>query len=161
MGLEFGEGHLDRIEVRAVSWQVTYGGSSGFNQVPDGGDFVGGEVIKDDDVSGVKLRTQDMLKVSREHLGIDRPLDKERGGHAIMAQSRQKSGALPVTVRFSRLTSLAYRRTPVTSGHLGVDASLINEDQPPHVPERLLSPPVAASQDQIRPVLLGGARRFF
>ncbi len=85
MGLEFGEGHLDRIEVRAISWQVAYGGPSGINQVANRDDFMGSEVIKDDDVSGVKLRTQDVLKGSREHFSIDRPLDKERGGNAIMA----------------------------------------------------------------------------
>ncbi len=61
---------------------------------------MGGEVIEDDDISGVKLRTQDVLKVSGEHFGIDGPFDEERSSDAIMAQSRQKSGALPVAVRF-------------------------------------------------------------
>ena len=66
-----------------------------------------------------------------------------------------------MAVRLGGVTALTEGSTPVTSGHLRVDAGFINEDQPPHVPERLLSPPVAASQDQIRPVLLGGASRFF
>jgi hypothetical protein len=59
------------------------------------------------------------------------------------------------------LTALAYGSAPIASGHLGIDAGLINEDESLHVPEWLLGSPVAARKDQIRPVLLGGARRFF
>lgn len=50
VGLEFGEGHFDGIEIRAVSRQISDRGSSGRNQLGYARDLVGGEVVEDDDV---------------------------------------------------------------------------------------------------------------
>jgi hypothetical protein len=37
---EFGEGLLDRIEIRAVGWQVEQLGAAAFDRLLDAGDFV-------------------------------------------------------------------------------------------------------------------------
>ena len=57
LGLEFGESHFNGIEIGAVSGEVSDGGSFGGNQLGDVGDFVGGEVVEDDDVVLFEFRT--------------------------------------------------------------------------------------------------------
>jgi len=47
------------------------------------------------------------------------------------------------------------------ASHLGVERGLVDEDQAPWIPLRLLAAPEPASGCYIRAVLLGGARRFF
>ena len=46
-------------------------------------------------------------------------------------------------------------------GHLRVERRLIDEDKTGRVPIGLLLAPAGPSQRYIRPVLLGGVRRFF
>ena len=50
LGLEFGEGHFDGIEIGAVRRKVADGGACGRDQLGDARDFVGGEVVEDDEV---------------------------------------------------------------------------------------------------------------
>src|SRR6185503_21356593 len=66
LGFEFGESHFNGIEVGAVSGQVADGGTFGGDQLGHAGDFVGGEVIEDDDVVLFEFRTQNLAQVSGE-----------------------------------------------------------------------------------------------
>ncbi len=70
MRLEFGESQFDGIEIRAVRRQVANPNPSSRKQPPDVLDFVGGEVVEAERVALAQLRTEDLLKISREHLGI-------------------------------------------------------------------------------------------
>jgi hypothetical protein len=47
------------------------------------------------------------------------------------------------------------------AGHAGVDAALVEEDQPPRTDPGQLGPPVRPRLGEIRPVLLLGAQRLF
>jgi hypothetical protein len=49
----------------------------------------------------------------------------------------------------------------MVAGHLGVQAGFINKHQLADIPVRLLSAPKPPGGFNIRPILLGGARRFF
>src|SRR5450631_3936673 len=95
MGLEFGEGQLDGIEIGTVRRQVAHLGPTGGDQLPDARHLMGGEVVEDDDVAGTQFGTENVLEVSGENLGIDRPLDEERRGDSFPAQGGNKSRALP------------------------------------------------------------------
>src|SRR5208283_2097672 len=124
-------------------------------------DFVGGEIVEDERVARAQLRTEHLLQISRENLGIDRAFDQKGSTDAFMAQGRNEGGALPVAVRDGTDTTLAHRTATMVAGHLGVQASFINKHQLPDIPARLLPAPKPPGGFNIRSILLGGARRFF
>ena len=78
-----------------------------------------------------------------------------------MAQGRNESGALPVAVWDGTGARLAHRTAPMVAGQLGVQAGFINKHQLADIPARLLPAPKRPGRFDIRPILLGGARRFF
>lgn len=78
-----------------------------------------------------------------------------------MAQGGDKGGCLPVAMRDRRQAALAKDRTPVEASHLGVQSGLIEEDQSLRLPFSLLGAPALAGGQEVLPVLLGGAQRFF
>jgi hypothetical protein len=49
----------------------------------------------------------------------------------------------------------------MVAGHLGVQACFINKHQLADIPAGLLPSPIPSGGFNIRPILLGGARRFF
>ena len=78
-----------------------------------------------------------------------------------MAQGRNEGGTLPVAVRDGTETTLAHRAATMVAGHLGVQAGFINKHQLADIPAGLLPSPKPPGGFNIRPILLGGARRFF
>jgi hypothetical protein len=161
MSLEFGEGHFDRIEIWAVRRQVTHARSLGRDQRRDGGDFVGGKVIEDDDIARAQFRAEHLLKISGEDLGVDRAFDQKGRRDAFDPQGGNEGGTLPMTMRHAAHTALASPAPPVEPGQLGVQARFINEDQALTVPARLSPAPIDPRGLDVRPLLLGGVRRFF
>ena len=82
-----------------------------------------------------------------------------------LAQLRERiAGDLGIKVgntALFRQTTLADLRTPIEAGHLGVEARLIDKDQPLNRPVFLLLLPALTGGLEVLPVLLGGAQRFF
>jgi hypothetical protein len=56
---------------------------------------------------------------------------------------------------------LTHRTATIVASHLGVQAGFINKHQSADIPVRLLPSPKSSSGFNIRPILLGSARRFF
>jgi hypothetical protein len=54
VGLEFAEGHLDRIKIGRVLRQIAKRCASSFDRLRDAGNFVGGYIIHYDDVVGLE-----------------------------------------------------------------------------------------------------------
>lgn len=158
---EFGKGHFDRVEIGAVGGQITYRRASGLDEFFDRRHFVRGEVVEDDDVSRVEFGAEHLAQINRENIAIDDSLDEKWRGDPVMAQRGQKGGALPVAVKLRAVAAFSRQGSSVAAGHLGVHARFINEDEPGHVPRGLVRLPLLAFEDKIRPVLFGGARRFF
>ena len=161
MRFKFGESQFNGIEIGAVRRQVAEANSSSRKQLADVMDFVGGEIVEDERVTLAQLRTEHLLKISREHLSIDGAFDQKWRLDAFMAQGRNEGGALPVAVRDGADTTLAYRAAAMVAGHLGVQAGFINKHQLADIPVRLLPSPMPPGGFNVRPILLGGARRFF
>ena len=159
--LEFSESQFNGIEIRAVGRQVADTHSTSREQPSDVLDFVGGEVVEDERIALAQLRTEHLLKISRENLGIDSTFDQKGRFDAFMAQGRNEGGALPVTVREGAETTLAHRAATMVAGHLGVQTGFIDKDQTANIPVGLLPAPKPPGGFNIRPILLGGARRFF
>jgi hypothetical protein len=161
MRFEFGEGQFNGVEIGAVRRQVADANPASRKQLADDLDFVGGEVVEDERVARTQLGTKHLLKIGRENLGIDWAFDQEGSFDAFMAQGRNEGGALPVAVRDGAETTLTRRTATIMAGHLGVQACFINEHQLANIPIGLLLSPKPPGGFDIRPILLGGASRFF
>lgn len=161
LGLEFGESHFNRIEVGAVSREVSDGGAFGRDQFGDAGDFVGGEVVEDDDVVLLEFRTQNVAEVSSEDLGVHGAFDEEGSGQAIAAKCSNEGRSLPVTVGHGGHAALVLQRAAVKAGHLRVESGLVDKHQPRTVPMGLKRAPVLARRFHVRAGLLRGVRGFF
>ena len=161
MGFEFSKGHFDGIEIWAVRRQVAHAGPAGGDQFRDTGDFMGGEIVEDDDVTGVQFGTEDRLEISGEDLGVDRPLNQKGGRETLDPQGGDEGGGLPVPMRHVRNATLALGTAAVEPGHLGVQARFVDEDQAGAVPTGLRLAPNDPGGLDVRPFLLGGVRRFF
>ena len=161
MRFEFGERQFNGVEIGAVRRQVANANPASRKQLADVLDFVGGEVVEDERVARTQLGTKHLLKVRRENLGIDGSCVQKVSFDAFMAQGRNEGGALPVAVRDGAETTLTHRTATIMSGHLGVQACFINEHQLANIPVGLLLSPKPPGGFDIRPILLGGARRFF
>ena len=161
MRFEFGESLFNGIEIGAVRRQVADANPSSREQPTDILDFMGGEVVEDERVALAQLWTEHLLQINRKNLGIDGAFDQKGSFDAFMAQGRNKGGALPVAVRDGTDTTLAHRTATMVAGHLGVQASFINKHQLPDIPARLLPAPKPPGGFNVRPILPGGARRFF
>jgi hypothetical protein len=161
MRFEFGERQFNGVEIGAVRRQVADANPASRKQLADVLDFVGGEVVEDERVARTQLGTKHLLKVSRENLGIDGSCDQKGSFDAFMAQGRNEGGALPVAVRDGAETTLTHRTATIMAGHLGVQACFINEHQLANIPVGLLLSPKPPGGFDSRPILLGGARRFF
>ena len=161
MRFEFGERQFNGVEIGAVRRQVADANPASRKQLADVLDFVGGEVVEDERVARPQLGAKHLLQVSRENLGIDGPCDQKGSFDAFMAQGRNEGGALPVAVRDGADTTLAHQATTMMAGHLGVQAGFVNKHQLANIPTRLLPAPKPPGDFNVRPILLGGARRFF
>lgn len=161
VGFELGEGQFNRIEIGTVRRQVPNACSLCRDELFDVFDFVGGEVIEDDGVALAQLRTEHVLKISGEDIGIDGPFDQEGGLDPLMAQGGDERGGLPVAMRDGAGAALSDGATPVAAGHLGVEPRLVDKDQVANIPVGLLPTPESPGRLDVRPILLGGASRFF
>jgi hypothetical protein len=161
MRFEFGKSLFNGIEVGAVWRQVAETNAAGRKQPADVLDFVGGKVVEDERVALAQFRAEHLLKISREHLCIDRPLHQERRGDASMAQGCDESRALPLAVRNGAEATLADGAAAIQPGHFGVQPCFIDEHQTADIPVRLLLAPEFARGFNIGTILLGGASRFF
>jgi len=122
---------------------------------------VNAEVVHNDFVTFPELWTQHLTDVGGEDLHVGRTLDQERSVNAVLAQGGDKGRSRPMAVRHGADAALAPAAPAVEAGHLGVERRLVDEDQAPRIPLRLLAAPELTRGRYIRPVLLGGARRFF
>jgi len=109
MCFEFCKGQFDGIEVRTVRWQVAKLNSLGLEQRRHPVNFVRGEIIQDQRVSGLQGGQEHFLEVSQEDFGVHRAVNQKRSGDLFLAQRCQKSGTLPMTVRYGA-------HTPFTAG---------------------------------------------
>ncbi len=161
MRFEFGESQLNGIEIGAVRRQVAQANPPSRKQQADIMDFVGGEIVEDERIAPAQLRTEHPLQINREHLGIDGTFDQKGRLDAFLAQGRNEGGTLPVAVREGAEATLAPGTATMVAGHGGVQTRFINKHQLADIPAGLLLSPMPPGGFNVRPILLGGARRFF
>ena len=161
VGLEFGEGHFDGVQIGTVGGQVVELRAPGGDGIGHSGYFVRGEVVTDDDVAFEQFGREHFVQVGQEHGSVHWPVEEQWCAEPVAAQRGDEGGALPVSVRLGAQAAGAALRAPVKAGHFGVQARFVEEDEPGCGPLRLLLAPVRPGGLQFRPVLLGGAQGFF
>ena len=160
-GLQLRKRQFDRIEVRAVGRQEAEVRPDGFDRGADGGLFVGGEVVEDDDIARVERRGEDLLHIGQERRVVDRPVKDRRRPKAVEPQRSDHRVRLPMAARRVIPEARAGRTAPVSPQQVGGHAALVEKDVAADVPQRLPVAPLAARRRDIRPALFVGVYRFF
>ena len=161
MGFEFGKGQFDRVKIGAVGRQVAQAHAPVRENVADALDFVGGQVVQDECISPLQVRTEDFLQIDREDFGIDRPIHQKRGRETFVAEGGNKGGTPPMTVWDGTEAAFTLGAAAMEPGHFSVQAGFVQEHQPAYIPTGLLAAPAHPCRLNVGPVLFGGARRFF
>lgn len=114
MGLEFGEGHLDRVQVRGVVRQEEHPRATR----PDGGfglcALMDAEVVKDDDIAGFERGRQSGLDIDVGGGAVHGAVDHPGRCQALVAQA----GDQGLRTHFPK-GALALRRCPRERGRAG------------------------------------------
>ena len=93
---ELGEGHLDRVHVRAVGWQVEDVGPALSDRFQHAGYLVRGQVVEDDDVAAPQRWREDVPDVGPEGAAIHRSVEHPWRGLTSPAQPGDEGHRLPV-----------------------------------------------------------------
>ena len=97
MGLEFGEGLLDRIEIGRVRRQIEQVGVCRHYGLANAGDLVAGQVVHDDDIAGLEAGGEDLLGIGLESGAVHRSVQHHGGAQAAQAQASDEGGGLPMS----------------------------------------------------------------
>ncbi len=95
-GLEFGEHHLDRIEIGAVRRQEEQMGAGIADGVACRLALVAAKIVEDDDIAGIEGWCQALLDPGGEGNSVDRAIEHEGRDDAVVAQSGEEGQRLPM-----------------------------------------------------------------
>ncbi len=129
MGLEFGERHLDRVEVGTVGRQEQEPGSFLLEAFGGPCAFVDGEVVEDDDVALREGRRELGLDPGVEGWPVDCLFDHPGRGQAVTAQAGDEGLRSPMAEWGVGVQPRAAPAAAAKPHHLCVDGGLIDEDQ--------------------------------
>jgi hypothetical protein len=159
MGLEFGEGHLDRIEVGTVRREEEEPGPALLEDGLGLRALVAGQVVEDHHVARLQARCQLGLDVDVEGLSVHGVIDHPRRDQAIASQSGDEGLRGPVSERRPGLQAGTAARAAAQTRHLGRRAGLIEEDQTVNLlTHERLAPPLPVVT-RLTHVLAPGFRR--
>ncbi len=158
---EFGEHHLDRIEIGAVRRQEEQMGSCLSDGLACLLSFVASEIIKDNDVTGLQSWCQGLLDPGGEGRSIDGAIEHQGSDDPVMAQARQKGQSFPMAVGNLGEQGFSTRAPTAQARHIGLDPGLVDKDQAGGIKPVLMGFPAFAQSRYPRPILLLGHQRFF
>ena len=158
---DFGEGHFDRVEVGRIGRQVEQDGACGLDERTHTGDFVGGQVVHDDDVALGEGRNQFLFEPGQKDFTVHRTIEDVRRGDGVVTQARDKSRRLPMAVRRSPDQPLAEFAAPAQARHRGVRAGFVDENDFVGIKRGLILPPGLPRQSDVGAKLLAGVKAFF
>jgi len=160
-GLEFGKGHLDRIEVGTVGREKPQPRARLFDRDPHLGLLVHGEVIEHHDVAGAQRRDQDLLDVRAERHRIDRAVEDGGGGQGCRSQGRDQRVRLPMPAGRVVDSARAARTARIATQEIRRDARLVDKDERPRVVQGLRVAPAPPFSGDVGASLFAGVYRFF
>lgn len=130
VSFEFGEGHFDGIEIGAVGGQEQEPTASLAQCFGSARALVCGQVVEDDDSSGIKRRCQLRLDVGIEGGTVHSPFDHPRRDQGILRQSSNKCLSTPLAKGCRAIEPLADRCPSAQPREIRLDRRLVDEDQP-------------------------------
>ena len=158
---QFGEDLLDRIEVWAVGWQEQQARASGPDCVSDGGFFVAGQVVEDDDVTGRERGAELLFDPLGEAGAIDRLIEDEGRVDPVAAQGGDEGHRFPVAIGHFCVQPLSFGCPTSQRCHVGFGPGLIDEHETGRVRPSLILLPLLPPPGDLRPQLLCGKDAFF
>lgn len=159
--LELGEDLLDWVEVGAIGRQEQELGTGAADRLANGGPFVAGEVIHDDDIAGRERRHEALLDIVGEALAVDRLVEHARRVDPVVAKRREEGHGAPVAIGHLGVKAFAAWRPAAQRSHVGLCPGLVDEDEPGRIKPALVLLPLLAPPGDLRPELLGGQHAFF
>lgn len=123
--------------------------------------FVAAEIVGNHDVARCQDRGEALADPGGESVSIDRPVQHEGGYDAVVAQPGEEGQCLPVAVGNMCGEPHASPGPTAGPGHIGLDPSLIYENQSLGVKPMLVRLPPGPEPRHLRAKLFAGHQRFF
>lgn len=108
-----GEGHPDRVHVRAVGWQIEDLGVSGGDRLTYAGDLMRGSIVEHQDITSLERGSEYVLNVGEKGVAVHRPVEHPGRGYARETQPGYESHRFPVPKGYAVAAALADRRPTV------------------------------------------------
>jgi hypothetical protein len=159
--LDFGEGLLDRIEVRRVFGQEPEPGAGRLDGVADGFALVAAEIVHDDNVAGLQSWEQLLVDIGAEAFAIDGAIEDARRREAVAAECAQEGQGAPASLRRKVTQSLAFATPAAQRRYIGPDPGLIDEDETVRIEATLPGLPPPSPARDVGANLLSGEQCFF
>ena len=103
--------------------------ASGFDQLAHLRPLVAGEIVHNDNVARPERRREELLDVSFEDLGVDRPIEDEWGDDSFEPQSGHESRRFPMAVRDRGAQAFPFGSATVSSRHVRGGPGLVDENE--------------------------------
>ncbi len=129
MGLQLGEGHLDRVQVGRVFRQVEEPGASFSEGVFGTLAVVDAEIVEDYDVARRECRGELGLDVDFERRPVHGAFDDPGRRELPAAQARNERLCTPLSERRRCLQALSAERPAAQAAHVGLHRGFIDEHQ--------------------------------
>lgn len=158
--LEFGEGHLDRIEIGAVGRQEQEPRTGTGDETRGRFILMARQIVEDHRVAFAQRGDEDLLDIGEEALGVDRPVEHKRRYQPLAGQDGKERRRLPMSMRRMAQGACADIGPGVTTRHRRRRPGLVEEDQPTAKAGLRASPRLSALND-VGAILFAGVHGFF
>jgi len=160
-GLDLRPRPFNGIKVGRVRWQKDQVGATRLDQLLQPGDFVSGEIVHEQNITGLKSRDNTLLDITIKHRSSHSSRQNQRSGDPRPAHHRQgrglRSGGLRRTVHDAPIGS----RSPVQARQACIYAGFIQKFEVFHLQLRNFFLKPAALAFHPRRVPLAGMERLF
>ena len=164
MGLEFGEGHLDGIEVGAISRQEQEPATALLQGLCRAWTFVGGQVVEDDNRPRIKRRSQLRFDIGVESRAVHCAVDHPWRDQGVLRQTGNERLSTPLAEGCSAIEPFPDRRSPTQPREVCLDRRFVDENQPVRLrahAELTVRDPITAGLAQRRPITFCCDQYFF
>lgn len=157
---EFGESHLDRIEIGAVGRQEQQARAGTGDEARRFVVLMARQVVEDHRVAFAQNGDENLLDIGEEALGVDRSVEHKGGNQPLAGEASKKRRRLPMTIWGIADGACADVGPGVATRHRGRRPGLVEENQPAAEARLSTSPRFPALSD-VGTMLFAGVHGFF